>query len=213
MAFASSLWRRLLALYSRANLGQRNQPDPSGQLPDSDRLRGVPAQPGSLSKVRSSLATAEKFIVPRAAFDDVHAHLVEVGRSGYEGLGLWVGRIGAGTATVERALIPEQRLIRGPAGVGVLVDGAELHRINVWLFDNGLRILAQIHSHPTDAYHSDTDDDNALATTVGSLSLVVPDFARGPVDLSQTAVYRLNGAGDWLPVTAADVTRLIEIVD
>lgn len=114
---------------------------------------------------------------------------------------------------MERALVPEQRLIRGPTGVGVFVDGPELHRINVWLFDNGLRILAQIHSHPTDAYHSDTDDDNALATTVGSLSLVVPDFARGPADLSQTVVYRLNSAGNWLPVPAAVVSRLIEIVD
>ena len=114
---------------------------------------------------------------------------------------------------MECALIPEQRLIRGPSGVGVHVEGAELHRINVWLFDNGLRIVAQIHSHPTDAYHSDTDDDNALATAVGSLSLVVPDFARGPADLSRTAVYRLNQAGSWVPVPPADVSRLIEIVD
>lgn len=151
--------------------------------------------------------------MPRVALEDVYAHLIEVGRSGYEGLGLWVGRVAEETATVDRALIPEQRLIRGPSGVGVFVDGAELHRINVWLFDNGLRILAQIHSHPTDAYHSDTDDDNALATAAGSLSLVVPDFAKGPFDLSQVAVYRLDSAGTWVPVSPAAVSRLIEIVD
>ncbi|WP_222419196.1 Mov34/MPN/PAD-1 family protein [Rhizobium leguminosarum] len=116
-------------------------------------------------------------------------------------------------ATVERALIPQQRCFRSAAGVGVHVDGAELHRINKWLFDNGLRILAQIHSHPTDAYHSDTDDEYALATAVGSLSLVVPDFATGPTDLSQTAVYRLNKAGKWMAVPHAAVNRLIEIVD
>ncbi|MRX37375.1 hypothetical protein GJR93_30640 [Aminobacter sp. MDW-2] len=150
--------------------------------------------------------------MPRVALDDVHSHLLDVGRLGYEGLGLWVGQVADDTATVERALIPEQRLIRGPDGVGVYVDGNELHRINVWLFDHGLRILAQIHSHPTDAYHSDTDDDNALATAAGSLSLVVPDFARGPADLSRTAVYRLDQRGLWTHVPPADVGRLIEIV-
>ncbi|MBY5543665.1 hypothetical protein HFO60_27255 [Rhizobium leguminosarum] len=147
------------------------------------------------------------------AVNHVHEHLAEVGRSGYEGLGLWVGTVAAEIATVERALIPQQRCFRSAAGVGVHVDGAELHRINKWLFDNGLRILAQIHSHPTDAYHSDTDDEYALATAVGSLSLVVPDFATGPTDLSQTAVYRLNKAGKWMAVPHAAVNRLIEIVD
>lgn len=150
--------------------------------------------------------------MPRVALDDVHAHLIQVGRSGYEGLGLWVGRLAGETATVERALIPEQRLIRGPSGVGVYVDGNELHRINVWLFDHGLRILAQIHSHPTDAYHSDTDDENALATAIGSLSLVVPDFAKGPADLSRTVVYRLDQGGHWMHVRPADASLLIEIV-
>ncbi|MBY5720603.1 hypothetical protein HFO33_29110 [Rhizobium leguminosarum] len=155
----------------------------------------------------------ERFIVPYAAVNEVHAHLADVGRSGYEGLGLWVGTVAAGTATVQRAFIPQQRLIRTASGVGVYVDGTELHRINRWLFDNSLRMLAQIHSHPTDAYHSDTDDENALATAVGSLSLVVPDFARGPADLSQTAVYRLNRAGKWIAVPQPAVSRLIEIVD
>lgn len=143
----------------------------------------------------------------------MYEHLACVGQSGYEGLGLWVGTISDETATVETAVVPEQRLIRSASGVGVYVDGAELHRINVWLFEKGLRILAQLHSHPTDAYHSDTDDANALATTVGSLSLVVPNFARAPFDLSQVAAYRLDGRGNWMAVPPRAVSGLIEIVD
>jgi hypothetical protein len=213
MAIASSLWRRLVAFYTRTNLGQRHQPHSDNQFSDSaDELRGLSNQPSSSAQV-SGLAAVERFIVPRAALNDVHAHLADVGRSGYEGLGLWVGTVTAKTATVERAIIPQQRLVRSASGVGVYVDGAELHRINVWLFDNSLRILAQIHSHPTDAYHSDTDDENALATAVGSLSLVVPDFARGPVDLSRTAIYRLDRVGDWVAVPQPAASRLIEVVD
>ncbi|WP_245431659.1 Mov34/MPN/PAD-1 family protein [Mesorhizobium atlanticum] len=143
----------------------------------------------------------------------MHEHLAAVGQSGYEGLGLWVGKATGETATVERALIPQQHLIRSASGVGVHMGGDELHRLNVWLFEHDLRILAQIHSHPTDAYHSQTDDENAVATAIGSLSLVVPDFARRPFDLSSTAVYRLNAAGSWLEVPPQNACRLIEIVD
>nr|WP_246812747.1 Mov34/MPN/PAD-1 family protein [Ensifer sp. ENS07] len=194
-------------------MGQRHQAHSDDELPDTaDELPGLSTERSSPSKV-SGLAAVQRFIVPRAAVDQVHAHLADVGRSGYEGLGLWVGHVADETANVQRALIPQQRLIRSAAGVGVYVDGTELHRLNMWLFENGLRILAQIHSHPTDAYHSDTDDENALATTVGSLSLVVPDFARGPADLLQTAVYRLNRAGKWVEIPRQAVGRLIEIVD
>lgn len=143
----------------------------------------------------------------------MHAHLAAAGEAGLEGLGIWVGRVAGATAIVERALIPKQRLVRTQSGVGVLIDGAELHRLNVWLFDNDLRILAQIHSHPTDAYHSDTDDENAVATAIGSLSLVVPDFASLPFDLSLTAVYRLDGVGNWVEVPRPEVDVLIKIVD
>lgn len=154
-----------------------------------------------------------RFVVPRQAVQDVHDHLTEVGRQGYEGLGLWVGRIDGATATVAHALIPAQRLIRNASGVGVHVPGDELHRLNVWLFDNELRILAQIHSHPTHAYHSGTDDDYALATTAGSLSLVVPDFAQNPPDLSRMAIYRLERTGRWVAVTDASADKLIMVTD
>ncbi|CDX57955.1 conserved hypothetical protein [Mesorhizobium plurifarium] len=151
--------------------------------------------------------------MPRQAIIDVQAHLAAAGRIGCEGLGVWVGRVADETATVEQALIPKQRLIRSESGVGVVIEGAELHRLNVWLFNNDLRILAQIHSHPTDAYHSGTDDENAVATAIGSLSLVVPDFASRSFDLSSTAVYRLDQAGRWVEVPRSEVGRLIEIVD
>lgn len=109
--------------------------------------------------------------------------------------------------------MPKQHHIRNASGVGVCVDGDELHKLNVWLSGTGLRILAQIHSHPTNAYHSTTDDDFAIATAAGSLSLVIPDFASQPFDLKRTAVYRLNTRGEWFEVKSSEVSRLISVVD
>ncbi|HEU0164449.1 MAG TPA: Mov34/MPN/PAD-1 family protein, partial [Thermomicrobiales bacterium] len=78
---------------------------------------------------------------------------------------------------IRDAIIPEQKGVSGDHGLMVSVAGGELHRINLLLFEKGWRLLAQIHSHPTHAYHSEMDDEYAIATALGAFSLVVPHFA------------------------------------
>lgn len=136
-----------------------------------------------------------------------------MGRQGHEGLALWCGAASGDHFAVTNLLIPKQRAIRGPDGVCAIVDSAELHRINMELYESGLRLIAQVHSHPTDAYHSDTDDENALVNTVGALSLVVPDFAARDFSLGDCAIYRLESDGSWRSLSSGEVATLLEIVE
>jgi hypothetical protein len=152
-------------------------------------------------------------LVKRRDAQLVHAHLRDVGRQGYEGLGLWVGKQTGSTFKVDRAIIPAQRHIRTADGVCVIMGAEELHRINVWLYKNGLALIAQIHSHPGRAYHSSTDDEFAVATTVGCFSLVVPDFGTGPLDVRRFASYRLDAAGKWREISASRAAQTIVIED
>ncbi|TKB28720.1 MAG: hypothetical protein E5V67_31885, partial [Mesorhizobium sp.] len=78
-------------------------------------------------------------------------------------------------------------------------------------YRRGLTLLAQIHSHPGRAYHSTTDDAYAIATTVGCLSLVVPNFAREPFDFARVAAYRLDGKANWNALPSAALSRMITI--
>jgi len=149
--------------------------------------------------------------VPQKCADDVHFHLRSVGRRSYEGLGLWVGRSSGQIFHVEQAVIPEQEHVRTDDGVCVVTRATELHRINVWLYRNSLTLIAQIHSHPGRAYHSSTDDQYAVATTVGCVSLVVPNFANGPFVVDRIAAYRLNASGLWQPLSASQAAKLILI--
>jgi hypothetical protein len=109
-------------------------------------------------------------------------------------------------------IIPAQAGLRTESGLCVYVGGDELHRLNVHLYEKQIKLVAQIHSHPTDAYHSDTDDAYAIATVLGSLSIVVPDFASRPFNMQECAVYRLDGRG-WIEVPPSDLPHLIEIDD
>lgn len=152
-----------------------------------------------------------QILVPGTLVDQAHTHLREVGTRGLEGQALWAGRCEGPAFHVSQTLIPAQTGFRTADGVGVYVEAEELHRINVWLYQQQLSLIAQLHSHPGSAYHSDTDDAFPIATTVGSLSIVVPSFAQEPFALSACAVYRLLPGRGWASLTPAEAQQLITI--
>ncbi len=167
-----------------------------------------------------SLTTVERVLVPRKIADDTQAHLRNVGRNGLEGMALWAGELDGADFLVRAAVIPQQQGHRTEHGIAVSVPGFELHRINMWLHRNRLRLIAQIHSHPTEAYHSDTDDRYAIVTALGSLSLVVPDFAVRPFALNDCAGYRLStppwwrlsSRPQWRALPFEELTRTIQVM-
>lgn len=62
------------------------------------------------------------------------------------------------------------------------------------------RIVAQIHTHPGRAYHSNVDAEWAIVRHVGALSLVLPRFAvtTTPANfLQQVMTYEYSSHGDW----------------
>ena len=155
------------------------------------------------------LAQVEKVVVPLVYAEAAQAHLREVGGRGLEGFALWTGVLESNIFYVRDVIIPRQRGLRTDLGVCVTVDGDELHRINVWLFERGMTLIAQLHSHPGLAYHSDVDNAYPIITAVGGLSLVVPDFARDPFSLSRCAVYRLKPPCEWVEMAEEQVWQLI----
>lgn len=159
------------------------------------------------------LADVNRIVVPRSAIDAVHDQLRLAGANGHEALGFWAGVLDGPTALVEAALVPGQLSGHAGGGLAVVVRGEELFRMNVWLHEHQMRLIAQVHSHPSEAYHSATDDAYATMSEVGGLSIVVPDFARAPFTLEDSAFYRLTEDGEWREMTLAQVRDLIAIED
>jgi proteasome lid subunit RPN8/RPN11 len=159
----------------------------------------------------TGLADVDRVRVPLPLALEAHIHLQRAGDRGVEGFALWAGIVEDRTADVRATYIPAQEALRAEEGLVVFVDGAELHRLNMWLYYQGLTLIAQLHSHPGEAYHSDTDDAFPIATAIGSLSLVIPDFACAPFDLARCAVYRLSARGMWTRLDAAQTSTLIII--
>src|SRR5471032_483416 len=67
------------------------------------------------------------------------------------------------------------------------------------------RVLAQVHSHPGEAFHSRADDKWAIVRHEGALSFVLPRFAAhtdAGTFQDDAAVYRLSAADKWERVHA-----------
>lgn len=160
----------------------------------------------------SPLAATRVFTIPRRLLE----HTVEVlrtrGEEGLEAFVVWGGVVRqGGTEIVFRSgLVPAQEGHATPDGLLVTVSGKSLFDVNRQLYERGELLAAQVHSHPTDAYHSDTDDCHSLVTLTGALSIVVPSFGRGGAhNLTGWAWYRLVGEGAWDDLTRSDQVRVV----
>lgn len=151
-----------------------------------------------------------QFVVPRDICDETDAQLREAGRNGAERFVLWSGVIESTRFQVRTAHVPPQTAYRLPEGLCVRVEGPELHRLNVWLYENHELLAVQVHAHPTDAYHSETDDTYPIVTTRGGLSVVVPDFARTGLRGAGTALYRLSSSG-WDEISPTIARTLLQL--
>jgi hypothetical protein len=171
--------------------------------------------------MNASLTNVTEVLTPWRVVEETQTHLRRAGAEGLEGMALWAGQLTDSRFEVRAAIIPQQQGHRTEHGLAVSVPGSELHRINMWLHRNKLRLIAQIHSHPTDAYHSDTDDRYAIATALGSLSIVVPDFSVRPFALDDCAAFRLSmpswwrfsSQPHWRALPHDELTRILKITD
>ncbi|MDX6453828.1 MAG: hypothetical protein QOH16_3877 [Gaiellaceae bacterium] len=152
-----------------------------------------------------------KFVLPRTLLESSLEVLAEIGKKNAEGFVVWGGvRESETVFQFEGGLVPDQRAYSTENGLLVTVDGDALHKVNVTFNENGLMLAGQIHSHPTDAYHSTTDDQLPLVTVVGGLSVVVPDFARDGLDAyANFAWYRLASYANWVEVDPSTTIELL----
>lgn len=137
--------------------------------------------------------------------------LRSAGRTGNEAFVLWGGRIRDRECAIEQELVPSQIAHRTEHGLLVTIPGDALHEANVFFYERSLVLAAQVHSHPTSAFHSETDNHYPLATLEGALSIVVPYFGLEGGDPTTWVVYRLS-QGKWKHVSRRKKRKLIEVV-
>lgn len=156
-----------------------------------------------------TLETVSRFSAPIGIVEQTEEALRRAGSEGFELFVLWSGRVDGTTFKVSTAHAPAQDSFKTRTGLLVRVEGEALHSLNSWLYEHSEMLGVQVHAHPDDAYHSETDDSFPIVSTVGGLSIVVPDFARNGLLVEGTATYRLSRSASWDEVELADVLDVI----
>lgn len=130
------------------------------------------------------------------------------GNNENESHAIWVGSEKDNRFRILDVWFPEQT----NTFVSYEVSEEEEYRINVELNKQGLTIISQIHTHPGNAFHSETDDDWPTVVLPGSLSVVIPNFGFIEIDdLDSWEVYQYNGE-DWKHVSKTEVRELFQIM-
>lgn len=159
----------------------------------------------------NKLAEVTELRVPAHVLSEGYTFMRSAGKMKLEGMVLWAGKQHDHVFHVTQLIIPKQRGLRTPDGVCAIIDGDELARLNKYLYRNSLELVAQVHTHPEEAYHSETDDRYAIATTIGCFSIVAPNFAVRDFPLSECAIYRLNSNGQWIEVDELQLPNRIVV--
>ncbi len=158
-----------------------------------------------------TLQQIQTFRVPREIVTRTAQALQGAGDDGYELFVVWSGVLERGVFSARTPHVPRQSSYKTRDGLLVRVDGDALHGLNAWLYEHGEVLAVQVHAHPTEAFHSATDDAFPIVTALGGLSIVAPDFGRCGVLTPGTAVYRLTESG-WNEIATHEVSRLVEVV-
>jgi hypothetical protein len=145
------------------------------------------------------------FHVAATVLQESQEFLRDRGRRRLEGTALWAGEPGdGGSVRITRLIVPEQLAESTEFGSYVELTRRAHYTLPDMLAPGEL-FYSRIHSHPGRAYHSSTDDANRVITHRGAISIVVPDFARAPLELSRCAIYFLEHGLGWVPFTPVQI--------
>lgn len=130
--------------------------------------------------------------------------LQDGGRVGHERAVLWLGK---GAERIDELYEPRQQTRADQ----FYFDSQSMQMLFAHLREKRLRVLAQVHSHPGRAFHSEADNEWAIVRHAGALSLVLPQFAlEATVDnfLNLAATYVLSTGNDWEDAVGATVLEV-----
>ena len=95
-----------------------------------------------------TLRDVKRFRIQASAICETVEAIRTAGQDGYEWFVIWSGQRDNDIFTVAKVHIPDQTSYKTYSGLCVRIDGPELHRLNVWLYEAQQVIGVQVHSHP-----------------------------------------------------------------
>lgn len=118
-----------------------------------------------------------KIIIPKTIQEQTINHIRQCGENLEEGFVAWSGTTNKTHTVINSVIIPSADGFRHYGGIHFSNETVE--SIADSILKKGEKLIAQVHSHPFEAFHSITDNSYPLVHREGFLSIVIPFFGRG----------------------------------
>lgn len=149
---------------------------------------------GRRPRVRIALAPTEPMLhIAEQCQSALRLCLEPATQRRHEGVAYLLGRTDGTTGLCVHAVRPRATTTPGSFNV----EPREMALVVQTACDLDLQIVAQVHTHPRGAAHSDGDEDGANIRYDGFFSIVVPDYGIHLPDLSGAATYHYSAASGW----------------
>ena len=121
---------------------------------------------------------------------------------------IWVGKRENNNFIIEDVWLPDQECTM----ISFYIPSHETHNISKELYNKNLELIAQLHTHPTNAFHSPIDDRGSMLLFNGQLSIVIPNF--GDIEMINTDNWRVyrQFESDWGLLQSKEVKKLFQII-
>lgn len=152
-----------------------------------------------------------KLQVKVSVLSDTLRFLHQSGLRNSEGVVLWLGQ-----RTKELSIVTHvyQPIHRAAADFFHIPKEGMAHLMG-YMDEHTVSVVAQVHSHPHEAFHSTADNQWAIVRHIGALSLVLPDFARNTTNhnfMDLAATFRLDATNHWVQVQQHALAKYLEVV-
>lgn len=142
-----------------------------------------------------------KLLVTADALDDLMAALTRSQRQRHEGIAYLLGRTDGVVTVAVAVFAPEARTTAGSFHVPARAMLACMQAAARF----ELQVVAQVHTHPGQAYHSDGDVEGAKIRYPGYASLVLPEYGRHLPSLSAAAAYLWQKPNGWIELSNDEI--------
>jgi proteasome lid subunit RPN8/RPN11 len=134
-----------------------------------------------------------KLLMTEACLQQIRIGLEPEIRKGHEGIVYLLGRTDGVVTLAVSVFRPEAETTRGSFSVDSRAMAVAVRTAARF----GLQIVAQVHTHPGAAFHSDGDVEGAKIRYGGYSSLVIPSFGRNLSSLAGVAAYMFVQEQGW----------------
>ena len=170
-------------------------------VPENESIERAGLKPNQILLLRQNAVKGggEPLRLPKVLLTKTFEVFRLCGRAECECVVYWTGP--AGTTAVDAVEHPDHA--RSP--YNYRVEDSWLTSFGFQLARSQRSVKAQVHTHPGQAFHSQTDNDWPMVSQPGFLSIVIPNFATGAETLDCAWLGSLRNDCSWQRVTPSEV--------